>query len=333
MLAPEALSRKLRNLFSGRGLSIEIVSGRASHALPRLAGEALTSELAPKGIAASVHHLADARTPSSADIVLLLCHINRDEPKYLTALRNSGFTGIVVGWFWDNHHAKERNREVADLVDVAIAAHDPYARYLAKHAVLFPSVMLCATQWSADEARGFWAADSGESDRSPELYGGFGRYGGSERTAYLERLIATGKYPALHFVNGDGRHAYFDYFSLSSEAKFRHWMGYAVSLCLPYRNDLGLRFFDAWLTGQIPVVTPDIKELAAAWAEPHRDRDFVCAASYEEADIDAAHARALELFETGGAPAREARHRLALERHLLQHRVERIVEMLRQAAQ
>ena len=105
-----------------------------------------------------------------------------------------------------------------------------------------------------------------------------------------------------------------------------------MSLCLPYRNDLGVRFFDAWLTGQIPIVTADIVELQSDWAAPHRDRHFVVAASYAPPDIDAAHAHALELFDAGGREGQQLRHRMAFEQHLLQHRIERIVALLRAAA-
>jgi hypothetical protein len=191
--------------------------------------------------------------------------------------------------------------------------------------------MVGSVQWTPDEARGFWASIDPAASRSADLYGGFGRYKGAGRTAQIETLIATGRYPAVYFVDGPRDAGYFNYFGMSSEERFRYWAGYAVSLCLPYRNDLGLRFFDAWLTGQIPVVTPDIPELQSDWALPHRDRHFVVAASYEPADIDAAHARALALFDAGGSEGRQARHRLAIEQHLFEHRVARIVAMLREA--
>ena len=326
------LMEKLRKLSSRPQPTLHVVTGRPSAYFPPSIGEALARSLAPGGIDVTFRDLTDARVPSGADVVLLVGHVHREESPYLSALRDSGYDGVVVAWLWDNHHAKERNRSVAELADVTIAAHDCHAGYLETQSWLFRSVMLGSAQWTSDEARALWRSLNTTAPRSPDLYGGFGRYKGSERTAHLEQLIATGRYPALYFVDGGGPGS-FNYFKLSSEARFRHWAGYAVSLCLPYRNDLGLRFFDAWVTGQIPVVTPDIPELESDWAREHRDRDFVVAAGYEPADIDAAHARALELFRTGGIEGQNARHRLAIEHHLFQHRVERIVAMLREAAE
>jgi hypothetical protein len=62
------------------------------------------------------------------DILVLQCHLHRDEPSDLNALRDAGYQGLIVGWFWDHPHGQERNRGVADLVDVAVAAHDVHAR-------------------------------------------------------------------------------------------------------------------------------------------------------------------------------------------------------------
>jgi len=261
--------------------------------------------------------------------VVLQCHQHRDEPAFLKSLRDTGYEGLIVGWFWDNHHGRDRNRAVADLVDVAIASHEVHAAYLAEHARLLPSVMLCSTQWTRSDASALWASLPLSSNRAEGLYGGFGRYPSATRTAWLAGLIASGRYPGLWFANDEGAPPYF---KLTAEQRFYHWARYAVSLCVPYRDDLSNRFFDAWLTGQIPVVTPDIAELSAPWAQAHRDRDFVCAASYTEEDIDAAYRRARELFDSGGVAGQQARHQLALDHHLLEHRIAQIVTQLREVA-
>ena len=331
-LTSDALVRRLQDLFCRERLSLDIVSGRASRVFSRRMGEALPRYLRPRGIDVTLRELRDARVPSDADIVLLQCHVCREEPAYLTALRDSGYAGVIVGWFWDNHHVKDANRRVGTLVDAAIAAHDCHAAYLAETSMLLRSVMLCVAQWTADEAAAYWASLARPAGRRSDLYGGFSHYKGSARSVYLEQLIATEQYPALRFVNSGERPGP-GYFELTSEARFREWARYAVSLCLPYRNDLSSRFFDAWLTGQITVVTPDIAELSSTWAVEHRDRDFVCASSYERADVDDAHRRALDLFKTGGVEGQNERHELVLSRHLFHHRIELIVDLLRQAAE
>ena len=323
------LEQRLRDAFARPRLSIEFVSDRASHFASRAMLEALTRHFQPLGFEVALCALRDAVVPSSADVVLFHCKLRKQEPAYLAALRQANYGGVVVGWFWDNHHAKDANRQVAALVDMAIATHESHAAFLAERAPLLPSVLIGTLQWASDEARSYWASLDPAIKRSEELYGGFGRYKGSARTPCLERLIASGRYPALRFDDDPARP---DYFKLTGEARFLDWAGHAVSLCLPYRDDLSARFFDAWLTGQIPVVTPDIAELTSAWAAAHRDRHFVCASSYEPADIAAAHQRALALFRAGGPEAQRARHQLVLDGHMFHHRIEQIVELLRQVA-
>jgi hypothetical protein len=327
-LAREALARRIADFMSRARPSVDIVSGRASRSFPPPMRDALAADFAAAGVAVSLRELTAAPARPRADLVLLLCHVHKEEPAYLTALRDGGYPGLIAAWMWDNHHAKEANRRVARLADVTIAAHDVHAGYLAGHTTLFRSVNLCSTQWTPDEARTFWQT-RGDGDRSPDLYGGFVGYKGTPRTGRLAELIASGRYPALRLLDGE-RGA--GYFAQDEAARFREWTRHAVSLCLPYRNDLSNRFFDAWLTGQIPVVTPDVAELRSAWAAPYLDRHFVCAAGDDVQDLDAAHERALSLFVAGGAAAQEERHRLALTNHLFRNRIDEILTLFRQAA-
>ena len=311
----------------GTGVSVEVVS--EFRFFSAAASEDTATEVTPLGIDLRLTSLRDAVVPSAADIVILQSHARKTEPAYLEALRRSGYRGAVAGWFWDNHHAKEANRRVAAHVDVAIAAHDCHAGYLKEHAVLLPSVMLSVAQWTAQEARAGWSNLQLSVERRPDLYGGFGHYRGTERTACLEALIATGHYPALRFTDDPARR---DYFKQTAVQRLHEWAEYAVSLCLPYRNDLSNRFFDAWLAGQIPIVTPDIPELDAPWALEHLDRHFVRAAGYDRASLDAAHQRALAIFREGGIEGQAERHALVLQQHMLHHRIARIVGLMRQAA-
>jgi hypothetical protein len=324
-ISGDALQRIVRAIPSHPRLTVDVVSGRFGRFFPPRASGSGLRVIDLDAMTITVRGLADTDSGSRPDILILQCHQHRDEPAYLKALRDSGYEGVIVGWFWDNHHAKDRNRAVADLVDVAVASHDAHAAYLAEHAPLLPSVMLCSTQWSRRDAAELWGVAAASRDRADGLYGGFGRYPGAPRTAWLDQLMASGRYPGLWFANDEGAPPYF---KMSGQDRFLHWTRYAVSLCVPYRGDLSNRFFDAWLTGQIPVVTPDIAELSAPWAQLHRDRDFVCAASYDETDIAAAYSHARDLFDAGGVAGQQARHELALNHHLLEHRIARIVMLL-----
>src|SRR5688572_16290037 len=156
--ALDILQKRLRAAFSRPRLSVDLLSDRTSRIFPRAMSEALPRYFGPRGVAITLRELRHAPVPSHADIVLLQCHVRKAEPAYLTELRRSGYAGVIVAWFWDNHHAKDNNRRVGELVDVGIAAHDCHAHYLAEATVLLRSVMLCTTQWTDDEARAFSAS-------------------------------------------------------------------------------------------------------------------------------------------------------------------------------
>ena len=196
------LQQRLRRLSSHAPFALEVVSGSASVGLASSLGVSLASALAPGGAAVSWRDLAGARPASSADVMLLVGHVHREESQYLAALRDSGYDGVIAAWLWDNHHAKDRNRQVAELSDLALAAHDHHAGYLAGLVPLLPTVMVGSVQWTGEEARAFWGSIDPAAPRSRDLYGGFARYKGSERTAHIEQLIATGRYPAVWFVDG-----------------------------------------------------------------------------------------------------------------------------------
>jgi hypothetical protein len=325
---PQVVVERLRAGFSRPRLSVDILSDRVFRVFSRGTKEAVSRHFSARGADVTFRELRQAPVPSHADIVLLLCHLRKEEPTYLTALRESGYRGVTAGWFWDNHHAEDANRRVAALVDVGFASHDCHADYLAEHTTLLRTVLACVTQWTAEEACTLWSALVPTASRRAELLGGFVRYKSSTRTACLESLMASGRYPALRFVEGDER----SYFRQPSDARFREWAEHAVSLCLPFRDDLAQRFFDAWLTGQVPVVVGNVPELRSPWAAEDENRNYVRAGSCEPAEIDAAHQRALTVFSAGGVEGQRARHQLALHGHMFHHRIERILELLQKAA-
>lgn len=290
-------------------------------------GDEVADYFGHRGLRCRFFGVEEAAQNLDAEIVIVLVHVLEEERRLLRSMRESRFSGLVVGWYWDNHHMQPQNIETSALVDVSVPGHDFCSQYLGETSVLLPSVMLCVTQWTMAEAATFWASHDPGADRKSDLYGGYVRYNHTERNARLDDLIASGKFPGLYFIDELSLDRYFD---LTPQRRFEVWTQHATSLCLPFHRDLSQRFFDAWLTGQIPVVSPDIEDLNRdGFAAKHLGVDFVRASGSDAASIELAHLAALERYARGGVKRRIWRYQRALSNHMFCHRIAQILHLLR----
>jgi len=269
----------------------------------------------------------DAAIPADVDLVVWLVHLLDDE-KRIERYRARGGRALIVGWFWDNHHHLFENYAAARQCDFVVAGHAFAGSYLAnRNAVALPPVPLCVTQWTATEARDFWA-QSRVLERSDELYGGFVWYAFAEkRNRLLEALIGAGERQVYLLYESDLSR----YFARSREERFREWAGYKVSLCLPLHDDLSQRMFDALLTGQIPLVPaslPDLPQVLTA-----AKRAALPIVTFDEMTVDSvrkAARSAVRLFDRSGPAGAERRHRYAVEHATLPARIETLLKNLRE---
>ena len=260
----------------------------------------------------------------SFDAILLLVHLY-DEKLIIKSLRKQGYSGLIIGWFWDNHHDYYENLKIIDWVDVCIPGHG-FAKDLLKssRSILDEvSVPLCTTQWTVEQAQ-HWFSIYGEQERSNQLYGGFTRYDFSERR---NRLIEQ-----IQQEIPDHRILLFDqanqevYFGLNLEDRFKQWCGYKVSLCLPLNRDLSQRFFDALLCGQVPIVPSNVMDLDRVFPSDLQTSLPVVRIDDDSVEsIRDAYGKALKLFEIGGIEGARKRHQFAIERHMLVHRLQQII--------
>jgi len=309
--------------------SIGLVSSR----LPKIFSSDVAPDLA-RTLAQKGYDLAFAETakalPRNPDILIKLVHLQNDVEE-IAALRESGFAGPVIGWFWDNHHHLFTNFDVAEKVDVTVPGHHFARQYLQnRDAIGGPSLPLCVTQWSQREAATFWQ-ESEARPRSDTLYGGFVRYVfANKRNALVEKLILSG-FDGVYFLEEGNLQRYF---GLPLRDRFREWASYKVSITLPLAGDLSQRLFDALLAGQVPIVPRDVLDLDSVIPpEVQQALPIIRFQEYDIASVREAYSKALAAFDQGGAAGARARHQFALEQHTFSPRILSLLGQLGSLAQ
>lgn len=322
------IRERLRAALSKPRPRVALVSARLDKVFSHATPAALAARFAAKGIDLDFVASAAALGPGY-DLLIKLVHLQYDADD-VRAFRERNPDAATIGWFWDSHHHLDENFGVVEALDLVVPGHAFASSYLASdEALLGSTVPLCVSQWSQDEAER-WADAVAAPSRSDALYGGFVRYAFSaRRNALIEGLIADGA-PGVSFLE---EHRLRDYFGRLPDERFREWAGHKASLCLPLARDLSQRFFDALLTGQVPVVAPDMPDLDLV-VPPDRQAALgvVRFADYSVEAVRAAHAEALRRFDEGGVEGALARHRFARENHMLASRIDRIVEIARESA-
>lgn len=264
---------------------------------------------------------------SRFDAVLILVHLH-DEIKMIKQLQGKGFSGLIIGWFWDNHHHYYENIEVINWVDICIPAHGFSTDLLQSGESILDevSVPVCTTQWTREQAQKLFEK-YGYKERSNSLYGGFTRYDFAAQRNHLIEQVQK-EIPENRVILFDQEHEAV-YFGLTLEERFAQWCNYKVSLCLPLDKDLSQRFFDALLCGQIPIIPEDTLDLDSVIpAYTQAKLPILKIKSNDLNGIKKTYHEAIKLFDSEGIKGVKKRHQFALENHLLIHRIDFIIERL-----
>ncbi|MFC5300299.1 class I SAM-dependent methyltransferase [Azospira restricta] len=266
---------------------------------------------------------------AKVDIVLTSVHGGENEPEKLWELRQQvGDETLIVSWLWDNHVSHIANVKTSLASDVVFASHDYEAGYLHTPVTpVGPHIPLCCAQWTTKQAAEFFD----ESLSRPRCHKLLINYlvqapASQLRTRVLE-AYRDGLEEADVFVMTKAERA--RYFELSRRERFLDWASYKATVIVPMGRDLSTRVFDALLTGQI-IIVPDIIDDFDTVIPPieHERLGIVHTPSLELADVREAARKALALFDTMGEDGTRARHRYALEHHMLVNRVEQMLYAL-----
>lgn len=323
------IAARLREGLSQPRPRIAVASVRAKRLTSAASSAELAQAFAGDGLAVSFHDDLDDAGIWQSDLVILLLHAN-GEDTVIRKARRSGCRVPVVGWTWDNHHGALSNRRAAVSVDVLHPGHAFAKGYLRSRAALMGChVPLCTAQWALTEAvEGF--ARTGFGQRSNELYGGFFGYRlARRRNRLVEELRAAGMQHVglLDSAASDAYHA------LSADERFSAWTAHKASLCAPVKGDLSLRLFDSLVTGGIPIIAPDVRDLDSVIPpELQRELPVIRLAEYSTDAARRALEQACRAFDEGGTRAMERRHRFVLENHMLEHRIRSIIQAARDLA-
>jgi tetratricopeptide (TPR) repeat protein len=290
----------------------------------------LADVLGDEGIATTFTSALDVDAVRDADLVISLLHLHR-EHEVLRKVRDSRPQIPVIGWSWDNHHHVFANHQAIADVDVLVPGHAFAASYLrSSRSLLRDAVPLCTTQWTRAEATRFFEAH-GTGERSDVLYGGFVRYAfAADRNRLVDELRDAGMEGVYLLTEEDLE----PYFGLSPNDRFAQWASHKVSLCLPLRQDVSQRFFDALLTGQVPIVPRSMVDLDRI-VPPRLQRELpvIRFSSWTPRAVQRGHRAALEAADAGGVEAALRRHRYGLENHMFVNRVRSLVELARTVAE
>lgn len=291
-----------------RGLLEEAGAGRALTEIDRIT---VSEELGP---------------PRHDTIYLVCLHLMDGELEEIKSIR-ANTNSLVIGWFWDNHHNYGDNATVARELDVCVPAHHHGSGFLA-HAnprTTHP-LPLCCAQWSLSTLDKLQAKKPLGEKCSPTISGRFTEWFNPNsvwdvgtRRRDLVRTYGKGllsEHVQLQLEESEN----YAYFSLTDEERFADWCQHRFSLCLPVRSDLSLRFFDAIVAGQLPIVELELEGAVLDDLAPSliAGRDFLLVDVASPQELLVARQRALDQHHLEDRRAASLRVRNG---HLLEHRL------------
>jgi hypothetical protein len=261
------------------------------------------------------------------DIVLLTAH-GSDKSAEIWRIRQCFPDALLCAWFWDNHLGPLNNLRTAVAADLLFASHAYAVDNLVNlGGALAAHLPACSAQWTRDAAGSLYGAFENQP-RSDRLLVNYVDYGFAWRSTLLRRLAREApEADVLLMPPGDRKR----YFGKSPADRMREWMGYKASLCLPIDRDLSTRVFDALLSGHILVMPHGIPDVPSVIGTAIEERLGIIRLA--EISVDAVRQAALlasRRFDEGGLSAARDRHMFVMERHMLVHRVEHALAVIRQ---
>jgi len=254
---------------------------------------------------------------ASEEITLLVCTTN-DLAKYtpekiLNVLTESARL-IMVIHDYDNHHWFSMSAIALKLADVYIPAHEynlQVTRRLCHHPV-YP-VAVGSIQWRREFLLNR-QEDIFRSKRGNLLAGMHVFY---PQFSHRNRVLATlaTAIPTVGFIE------HHSYRAKTAEDRLKDWISAKIHLICPTTLDIPLRFFDALITGGLPIVPTNLK--------PFLDQIGIPKSHYGIYDVEdilnplEAQAKWLNHFDALGISGVIDRHYFAMRSHHLDHALDR----------
>ena len=303
-------------LFIGRYLYSE---GLAAHFAPRLRVLPLDFKAPPAdeaGFAALCQQLRGH--------VVIVNNNDIGDLNFLQRLTLSCPDTLFVACLYDAHHSLELSCTISLCVDLVFPAHYDYLAVLNRYCPFVCGPLPASTlQWTrADMPRLEPLLYS--TPRTVRLSGGFTHYPQFPfRNGIVQRVMQQPVGAALELPTGASaaHHSH-----RSADDNWRVWCSSKVNLMVPSMADLPHRFFDALLTGNVPLVPRWVAPFFDAFDfSAFQQPPFVWFDHADLADMSGVVARAEALFDSEGNAGIAQRHRWVRDQHLLDNRIEHIL--------
>lgn len=235
---------------------------------------------------------------------------------------------IIALWLWDNHISHLNNYNNALASDIVFPSHKYESAYLKNPVSLLGiHVPACSAQWTINEATEVFQ-DNLSRPRNDKLLVNYVDYPFSWRSSLLQKIKEyVDEADVLLMQQGDrGR-----YFGKSKADQMKEWLQYKSTIILPIHKDVSTRVFDALLTGQI-ILVPDFITDFDEVIKPDKQIELgvIRLHDLEINTIKSAIAKAVKVFDSQGESGIVARHKFALDSHLLPHRIYAILDHIKQ---
>lgn len=306
--------------------------GRALHVGRYLHSGDIAAHFAPRF---PVHALDLQQVPDEADFTAL-CErlrgaaviVNNNDLGHLQLLQRLYLScpdTLFIACLYDNHHTLELSATISLCADLVFPAHFDYLAVLNRYCPFVCGPLPASTmQWSRADAQRLEPLLY-TTERSVALSGGFTHYPQFPfRNGIVRRIMSQPVGAALELPGqgGGGHHT-----RRSADDNWRVWAQSKVNLMVPTMTDLPHRFFDALLTGNVVLAPRWIQPFFAQFDFSAFDRPPVVWFDHADlADMAPRVAEAVALFDAEGRAGIAMRHRWVRDHHLLEHRLERMLD-------
>jgi len=241
----------------------------------------------------------------------------------LTAVKQQVFSSIFVVHDWDNHHWMRSSIDSMLIADLYIPAHIESnlmaSRFSTKFGMyIHPGV----TQWS----KSFLTKNTEAILEAKRVDFPLGRH-----TKYKQFKFRNNILKKLNKLHTPAEHYFLkldaSYASLSTIDRLEDWVKHKAHWVVPTLNDLPIRFFDALVTGGIPMVPVSLEVTLSFMGVPRNLYE-----TYELCDIDEPSAlinKVINKFDKEGAQGILTRHQFAIDKFHSENTMEKIIKAVK----
>lgn len=237
-----------------------------------------------------------------------LGHLYQDLPKTIFAVHD-----------YDNHHWINNNIQAAIFSDVYVPSHQSDNLISSRMNPNIVGGIPCGTnQWSMEFVRNNVGSITSCNRSSDPL----GKYYFYEKFILRNKAISTltQSYPSISLLNND-------FHSLTPNQKWTEWCSHKLHWIIPVLNDLPIRFFDALITGGMPLIPSGLIPFVKALNIP--ENFYISYGPLDIIDSKEFVRKANELFDFHGTSGIKARHEHALKNFHVDIIIEKIIASIR----